>query len=183
MIPSFFERATAHLAGCSVVGSGPHCPPQETDLHSSSSHCSAYQLKQVTCSLQRRAWPLCTAQLYLTQQACLSISAYQMYTRVYFQFPSQILALIAFICIETIMECSPCEGLYFFEFVSCSAFVVTGVLLILFSLNLHMRIPQINWNLTVSVRQRLLVRTDCCLALWGRWGLISCSFWCLNIPS
>jgi hypothetical protein len=166
-----------------VVGSGPHCPPQETDLHSSSSHCSAYQLKQVTCSLQRRAWPLCTAQLYLTQQACLSISAYQMYTRVYFQFPSQILALIAFICIETIMECSPCEGLYFFEFVSCSAFVVTGVLLILFSLNLHMRIPQINWNLTVSVRQRLLVRTDCCLALWGRWGLISCSFWCLNIPS
>ncbi|XP_027372176.1 CKLF-like MARVEL transmembrane domain-containing protein 4 isoform X3 [Bos indicus x Bos taurus] len=60
-----------------------------------------------------------------------------------------ILALIAFICIETIMECSPCEGLYFFEFVSCSAFVVTGVLLILFSLNLHMRIPQINWNLTI----------------------------------
>lgn len=60
------------------------------------------------------------------------------------------LALIAFICIETIMECSPCEGLYFFEFVSCSAFVVTGVLLIMFSLNLHMRIPQINWNLTVS---------------------------------
>lgn len=48
------------------------------------------------------------------------------------------------------MECSPCEGLYFFEFVSCSAFVVTGVLLILFSLNLHVRIPQINWNLTVS---------------------------------
>lgn len=66
------------------------------------------------------------------------------------QFSSQVLALIAFICIETIMECSPCEGLYFFEFVSCSAFVVTGVLLILFSLNLHMRIPQINWNLTVS---------------------------------
>ncbi|ELW56772.1 CKLF-like MARVEL transmembrane domain-containing protein 4 [Tupaia chinensis] len=60
-----------------------------------------------------------------------------------------ILALIAFICIETIMECSPCEGLYFFEFVSCSAFVVTGVLLIMFSLNLHMRIPQINWTLTI----------------------------------
>nr|KAF6318338.1 CKLF like MARVEL transmembrane domain containing 4 [Pipistrellus kuhlii] len=66
-----------------------------------------------------------------------------------------ILALIAFICIETIMECSPCEGLYFFEFVSCSAFVVTGVLLILFSLNLHMRIPQINWNLTDLVNTGL----------------------------
>nr|XP_035971078.1 CKLF-like MARVEL transmembrane domain-containing protein 4 isoform X2 [Halichoerus grypus] len=66
-----------------------------------------------------------------------------------------ILALIAFVCIETIMECSPCEGLYFFEFVSCSAFVVTGVLLILFSLNLHMRIPQINWNLTDLVNTGL----------------------------
>uniref|UniRef100_G3U105 CKLF like MARVEL transmembrane domain containing 4 n=2 Tax=Elephantidae TaxID=9780 RepID=G3U105_LOXAF len=66
-----------------------------------------------------------------------------------------ILALIAFICIETIMECAPCEGLYFFEFVSCSAFVVTGVLLVLFSLNLHVRIPQINWNLTDLVNTGL----------------------------
>ncbi|XP_063801628.1 CKLF-like MARVEL transmembrane domain-containing protein 4 isoform X2 [Pseudophryne corroboree] len=60
-----------------------------------------------------------------------------------------ILALLAFICIETIMECSPCEGLYFFEFVSCSAFVVTGVLLLMFSLSLHERVPHINWILTV----------------------------------
>ncbi|XP_025065277.1 CKLF-like MARVEL transmembrane domain-containing protein 4 [Alligator sinensis] len=66
-----------------------------------------------------------------------------------------VLALIAFICIETIMECSPCEGLYFFEFVSCSAFVVTGVLLLMFSLNLHTRIPQINWNLTDVVNTGL----------------------------
>ncbi|XP_053555924.1 CKLF-like MARVEL transmembrane domain-containing protein 4 [Bombina bombina] len=58
------------------------------------------------------------------------------------------LALFSFICIETIMECAPCEGLYFFEFVSCSTFVVTGVLLLMFSLNLHHRIPQINWDLT-----------------------------------
>uniref|UniRef100_H3A7P5 CKLF like MARVEL transmembrane domain containing 4 n=2 Tax=Latimeria chalumnae TaxID=7897 RepID=H3A7P5_LATCH len=59
-----------------------------------------------------------------------------------------VLALIAFICIETIMVCSPCGGLYFFEFVSCSALVVTGVLLLIFCLNLHTRVPQINWNLT-----------------------------------
>ncbi|KAF4799034.1 CKLF-like MARVEL transmembrane domain-containing protein 4 [Turdus rufiventris] len=64
----------------------------------------------------------------------------------------EILALTAFICIETIMECSPCEGLYFFEFVSCSALVVTGALLLLFSLNLHTRIPQINWNLTGEMK-------------------------------
>ncbi|XP_069755638.1 CKLF-like MARVEL transmembrane domain-containing protein 4 isoform X2 [Narcine bancroftii] len=60
-----------------------------------------------------------------------------------------LLALIAFICIETVKECLPCGGLYFFEFVSCTAFVVTGVLLLLFSLNLHTKVPQINWNLTV----------------------------------
>ncbi|MGH0119622.1 UNVERIFIED_CONTAM: hypothetical protein FKN15_058073 [Acipenser sinensis] len=62
-----------------------------------------------------------------------------------------VLALIAFICIETIMECSPCGGLYFFEFVSCSAFVITGVLLLVFSLNLHTKVPQINWSLTDQV--------------------------------
>ncbi|XP_065517105.1 CKLF-like MARVEL transmembrane domain-containing protein 4 isoform X1 [Lathamus discolor] len=66
-----------------------------------------------------------------------------------------VLALIAFICIETIMECSPCKGLYFFEFVSCSVLVVTGVLLLMFSLNLHVRIPQINWNLTDLVNTGL----------------------------
>ncbi|XP_027520955.1 CKLF-like MARVEL transmembrane domain-containing protein 4, partial [Corapipo altera] len=69
--------------------------------------------------------------------------------------PEVVLALTAFICIETIMECSPCEGLYFFEFVSCSALVVTGALLLLFSLNLHTRIPQINWNLTDLVNTGL----------------------------
>ncbi|XP_067905165.1 CKLF-like MARVEL transmembrane domain-containing protein 4 [Heterodontus francisci] len=59
-----------------------------------------------------------------------------------------VLALIAFICIETVKECLPCGALYFFEFVSCTAFVVTGVLLLMFSLNLHTKVPQINWNLT-----------------------------------
>ncbi|KAM9301846.1 CKLF-like MARVEL transmembrane domain-containing protein 4 [Gastrophryne carolinensis] len=66
-----------------------------------------------------------------------------------------LLALLAFICIETIMECSPCEGLYFFEFVSCSAFVVTGVLLLMFSLSLHEHVPHINWVLTDLVNAGL----------------------------
>ncbi|XP_037103003.1 CKLF-like MARVEL transmembrane domain-containing protein 4 isoform X2 [Syngnathus acus] len=59
-----------------------------------------------------------------------------------------VLSLIAFICIETIMMCSPCSGVYFFEFVSCTAFVVTGALLVIFSLSLHTKVPHINWNLT-----------------------------------
>ncbi|RMC08903.1 hypothetical protein DUI87_13897 [Hirundo rustica rustica] len=73
----------------------------------------------------------------------------------FLRITAQLLALTAFVCIETIMECSPCEGLYFFEFVSCSALVVTGALLLLFSLNLHTRIPQINWNLTDLVNTGL----------------------------
>ncbi|KAJ7985945.1 hypothetical protein DPEC_G00345720 [Dallia pectoralis] len=59
-----------------------------------------------------------------------------------------VLALIAFISIEFIMLCLPCGGVYFFEFVSCSAFVVTGVLLLVFCLNLHTKVPQVNWSLT-----------------------------------
>ncbi|KAF2975801.1 hypothetical protein EK904_011055 [Melospiza melodia maxima] len=76
-----------------------------------------------------------------------------------------LLALTAFICIETIMECSPCEGLYFFEFVSCSALVVTGALLILFSLSLHTRIPQINWNLTGDLRVWYPKGCRCCFTV------------------
>ncbi|KAG8001609.1 CKLF-like MARVEL transmembrane domain-containing protein 4 [Nibea albiflora] len=60
-----------------------------------------------------------------------------------------VLSLIGFICIETIMMCSPCGGVYFFEFVSCSASVVTGVLLLIFSLNLHTKVPHVNWSLTI----------------------------------
>lgn len=73
----------------------------------------------------------------------------------YTQFPLrlfhsfQVLSLIGFICIETIMMCSPCGGVYFFEFVSCSASVVTGVLLLIFSLNLHIKVPHVNWSVTV----------------------------------
>ncbi|KAM9410747.1 CKLF-like MARVEL transmembrane domain-containing protein 4 [Pholidichthys leucotaenia] len=58
------------------------------------------------------------------------------------------LSLIGFICIETIMMCSPCSGVYFFEFVSCSACVVTGVLLLIFSFNIHTKVPHINWSFT-----------------------------------
>lgn len=72
------------------------------------------------------------------------------------------------------MECSPCEGLYFFEFVSCSTLVVTGVLLLMFSLNLHTRIPQINWNLTVSLYKSLLLKNICRTVFkFGLWTLLS----------
>uniref|UniRef100_A0A3P9L0F6 CKLF-like MARVEL transmembrane domain containing 4 n=1 Tax=Oryzias latipes TaxID=8090 RepID=A0A3P9L0F6_ORYLA len=59
-----------------------------------------------------------------------------------------VLSVIGFICIETVMMCAPCGGVYFFEFVSCSASVVTGILLLIFCLNIHTKVPHINWNLT-----------------------------------
>ncbi|XP_036391688.1 CKLF-like MARVEL transmembrane domain-containing protein 4 [Megalops cyprinoides] len=58
------------------------------------------------------------------------------------------LSLIAFICIETIMLCLPCGGVYFYEFISCSAFIITGFLLLIYSLNLHTKVPHVNWSLT-----------------------------------
>ncbi|KAK2920095.1 CKLF-like MARVEL transmembrane domain-containing protein 4 [Channa argus] len=72
------------------------------------------------------------------------------------------LSLIGFICIETIMMCSPCGGVYFFEFVSCSALVVTGVLLLIFSLNLHIKLPHVNWSLTDLVNT---AASTCCFFL------------------
>ncbi|KAK1330475.1 hypothetical protein QTO34_010664 [Cnephaeus nilssonii] len=70
-------------------------------------------------------------------------------------FSCHILVILCRTCITTICPPSRVEKPLLFEFVSCSAFVVTGVLLILFSLNLHMRIPQINWNLTDLVNTGL----------------------------
>uniref|UniRef100_A0A4W3JVB1 MARVEL domain-containing protein n=1 Tax=Callorhinchus milii TaxID=7868 RepID=A0A4W3JVB1_CALMI len=48
---------------------------------------------------------------------------------------------------QTVGECSPCGALYLCEFVSCTAATVTGVLLLIFSLNLHNRVTQLNWSL------------------------------------
>ncbi|NWV78414.1 CKLF6 protein, partial [Dasyornis broadbenti] len=41
-----------------------------------------------------------------------------------------ILSFVAVICEEIVEDCSNCNGLYFFEFISCSAFLLS--LLILF---------------------------------------------------
>ncbi|KAJ8252380.1 hypothetical protein COCON_G00216920 [Conger conger] len=59
-----------------------------------------------------------------------------------------VLSLIAFICIESIMQCLPCGSVYFFEFVSCSAFFLTSGLLLVFSLSIDSKVPHINWSLT-----------------------------------
>lgn len=124
--------------------------------------CFCFCSQAVPCYKLKSHIPECKLIMFPMEISGILVAIFEMWKSIYIFstcFSSQVLALIAFICIETIMECSPCEGLYFFEFVSCSALVVTGVLLLMFSLNLHTRIPQINWNLTVSLYKSLLLKT------------------------
>ncbi|KAM8921864.1 CKLF-like MARVEL transmembrane domain-containing protein 6 [Lycaon pictus] len=41
-------------------------------------------------------------------------------------------SLLAFICEEVVSQCTLCGGLYFFEFVSCSAFLLSLLILIVY---------------------------------------------------
>ncbi|CAH6777515.1 CKLF-like MARVEL transmembrane domain-containing protein 6 [Phodopus roborovskii] len=51
-----------------------------------------------------------------------------------------LLSLLAFICEEVVSECTLCGGLYFFEFVSCSAFLLSLLLLIVYCTPVHDRV-------------------------------------------
>ncbi|XP_068612756.1 CKLF-like MARVEL transmembrane domain-containing protein 6 [Brachionichthys hirsutus] len=57
-----------------------------------------------------------------------------------------LLSFVAFILEETIKSCSSCNVLYFFEFVSCTAFLFTLLLLILLSTRLHTRVGVGCWS-------------------------------------
>ncbi|XP_042346570.1 CKLF-like MARVEL transmembrane domain-containing protein 6 [Plectropomus leopardus] len=50
-----------------------------------------------------------------------------------------LLSFVAFITEEVVNSCITCSSLYFFEFVSCTAFLFTLLLLILLSTTLHSR--------------------------------------------
>ncbi|KAF3827067.1 CKLF-like MARVEL transmembrane domain-containing protein 6 [Mirounga angustirostris] len=43
-----------------------------------------------------------------------------------------LLSLLAFVCEEVVSQCTLCGGLYFFEFVSCSAFLLSLLILIVY---------------------------------------------------
>ncbi|XP_068092325.1 CKLF-like MARVEL transmembrane domain-containing protein 6 [Hyperolius riggenbachi] len=51
-----------------------------------------------------------------------------------------VLSLVAFICEEVITQCEVCGGLYFFEFVSCSALLLTILMLVVYATNLKSKI-------------------------------------------
>ncbi|KAL2804192.1 CKLF-like MARVEL transmembrane domain-containing protein 6 [Daubentonia madagascariensis] len=51
-----------------------------------------------------------------------------------------LLSLLAFICEEVVSQCTLCGGLYFFEFVSCCAFLLSLVMLIVYCTPVYDRI-------------------------------------------
>ncbi|KAJ6666477.1 hypothetical protein lerEdw1_020200 [Lerista edwardsae] len=47
-----------------------------------------------------------------------------------------VLSFLAFVCEEVVASCTSCGGLYFFEFVSCSAFLVSILVLLVYCTSL-----------------------------------------------
>ncbi|XP_075911236.1 CKLF-like MARVEL transmembrane domain-containing protein 4 [Petromyzon marinus] len=58
-----------------------------------------------------------------------------------------LLSLVAFICVEAVGACSRCSAVYFFEFVSCTAFLGGLTLITVLATSLQQRISLINWVL------------------------------------
>ncbi|XP_008050867.1 CKLF-like MARVEL transmembrane domain-containing protein 6, partial [Carlito syrichta] len=51
-----------------------------------------------------------------------------------------LLSLLAFVCEEVVSQCTLCGGLYFFEFVSCSAFLLSLLILIVYCTPVYERV-------------------------------------------
>ncbi|XP_041040766.1 CKLF-like MARVEL transmembrane domain-containing protein 6 [Carcharodon carcharias] len=56
-----------------------------------------------------------------------------------------VLSFVAFILEEIVYSCMNCHALYFFEFVSCSAFLLTTFLLIILTTSLRNKLNRISW--------------------------------------
>ncbi|XP_004604009.1 CKLF-like MARVEL transmembrane domain-containing protein 6 [Sorex araneus] len=54
-----------------------------------------------------------------------------------FKFTELLLSLLAFISEEVVSQCTMCGGLYFFEFVSCSAFLLSLLILVVYCTSVY----------------------------------------------
>ncbi|XP_076986026.1 CKLF-like MARVEL transmembrane domain-containing protein 6 [Tamandua tetradactyla] len=54
-----------------------------------------------------------------------------------------LLSLLAFICEEVVSQCTLCGGLYFFEFVSCSAFLLSLLIVIVYCTPVYDRVENV----------------------------------------
>lgn len=69
-------------------------------------------------------------------------------------FSPQLLSFVAFVMEEVVSNCSHCGPLYFFEFVSCTAFLFTMLLLILLATTLHQRVGINSWPILASQKHK-----------------------------
>uniref|UniRef100_A0A2K6M2T8 MARVEL domain-containing protein n=1 Tax=Rhinopithecus bieti TaxID=61621 RepID=A0A2K6M2T8_RHIBE len=70
-----------------------------------------------------------------------------------------LLSLLAFICEEVVSQCTLCGGLYFFEFVSCSAFLLSLLILIMYCTPFYKRVD--TTKVKSSVRFYITLGTGC----------------------
>uniref|UniRef100_A0A8C5TPC7 CKLF like MARVEL transmembrane domain containing 6 n=1 Tax=Malurus cyaneus samueli TaxID=2593467 RepID=A0A8C5TPC7_9PASS len=67
----------------------------------------------------------------------------------------QILSFVAVVCEEIVEDCTSCSGLYFFEFISCSAFLLSLLILFVYCTEMYEslgedKVPKLNfWALPV----------------------------------
>ncbi|XP_078475610.1 CKLF-like MARVEL transmembrane domain-containing protein 4 isoform X2 [Lampetra planeri] len=84
------------------------------------------------------------------------------------------LDLLTFIVAKSVPACSRCGALYLVEAVSFLALLLTGALLLLFALSLHLRLPNLNWPLldvvNTAVWTALLFLASVLLAALGDGG-------------
>ncbi|KAJ0066583.1 hypothetical protein NL108_015336 [Boleophthalmus pectinirostris] len=67
-------------------------------------------------------------------------------SRFFLKLAQVVLSFVAFVQEELVSSCASCGPLYFFEFVSCSAFLFTTLLLVLLATALHRRVGVARWS-------------------------------------
>ncbi|XP_032315252.1 CKLF-like MARVEL transmembrane domain-containing protein 6 isoform X2 [Camelus ferus] len=66
-----------------------------------------------------------------------------------YKFSQLVLSLLAFICEEIVSQCTLCGGLYFFEFVSCSAFLLSLLMLIVYCTPVYEKVEHVKLKSSV----------------------------------
>ncbi|KAJ8290815.1 hypothetical protein GJAV_G00017880 [Gymnothorax javanicus] len=84
--------------------------------------------------------------------------------RFFIKVAEVVLSFLAFILEEVVTNCTNCTPLYFFEFVSCTAFLFTTLLLVLLSTILHQKVgincwPSVDFVYTVGIAFLFLIST------------------------
>lgn len=87
-----------------------------------------------------------------------------------------LLSFVAFVMEEVVSNCSQCGPLYFFEFVSCTAFLFTLLLLILLATPLYQRVginswPTLDFGYTLAMAILFLLASIVFAAGNGQTGL------------